>query len=356
MFLYWKENKENYYSRGLIMTYTGMDNMNNRKNIGRAIVLLCFMVFMVLGFGRTTQADERVTEETVSAYAVYAGESELTYVKDEASFQKLVNSVETYFSKVGEGEKLVSVEFRQSLQFREAMVSVAEVKTSVEALGIIVRNMKSAAPALTVTVTKDVAREEEIPYEVEYLENKKMYEGTQKIKQKGYNGTRYIEGMVTEENGQEVQTQIVREDIISEPVTEVVEEGTKENGNGTGKLIVPTNGGYLSSGFGQRDGRMHKGIDIARPDTYTIMAADTGRVIFAGNDGGYGNKVVVDHGNGMKTVYAHLASITVKSGQTVEQGKRIGVMGRTGWATGVHLHFEVIVNGAYKNPASYINI
>ena len=148
----------------------------------------------------------------------------------------------------------------------------------------------------------------------------------------------------------------MQEEILQEPITEIVEEGTKSTSIGTGTLIVPTNGGYVSSGFGTRDGQMHKGIDIARPNTYTIVAADTGRVTFAGTDGGYGKKVIIDHGNGIETVYAHLASFTVKKGQVIEQGKRIGVMGKTGWATGVHLHFEVYSNGVLKNPTHYIKL
>ena len=185
-----------------------------------------------------------------------------------------------------------------------------------------------------------------------------MYEGVEKVKQEGKNGLRYIEGKVTEVNGEKSSKEIIAEEILENPTTEIIEEGTKKPDKGTGKLIVPTNGGYLSSGFGTRDGRMHKGIDIARPTTYTIVAADTGRVVFAGYDGGYGygNLVAIDHGNGMTTVYAHLSSVTVKKGQVIEQGKRIGTMGKTGWVTGIHLHFEVLVNGSYKNPTNYIKI
>src|SRR5699024_10251340 len=105
----------------------------------------------------------------------------------------------------------------------------------------------------------------------------------------------------------------------------------------------------------ERWGRTHKGIDIARPSNRAILAADHGVVTSAGyNSGGYGNKIVINHNNGMKTIYAHLDSISVKSGQKVEKGMEIGVMGSTGRSTGIHLHFEVYKNGKLKNPMSYL--
>lgn len=324
-----------------------------KNKVGQAFITFCLSILVVLFLGPPVLAD---SDEKVSAVMITGNDKALTYIADMTEFEKVVNSVETYFSKVGEGEKLVSVEFSHELTAKEVTVPTDAVKTAVEALGVIVRQLKNSDPAITVTVIKDVVKNEEIPYDVEYRNNKTMYEGTEKVKRAGKNGLRYIEGQIIEVNGKESSSEIVLEDVLEEPVTEIIEEGTKPTGKGTGKLIVPTNGGYLSSGFGQRGGRMHKGIDIARPDTYTIVAADTGRVTFTGTDGGYGKKVVIDHGNGMKTVYAHLASVTVKKGQVIEQGKRIGIMGKTGWATGIHLHFEVIVKGSYKNPTNYIKI
>lgn len=132
---------------------------------------------------------------------------------------------------------------------------------------------------------------------------------------------------------------------------------TSTNASG-GKFAWPAQGGYISSTFGHRWGRMHKGIDIARTDRSTkpaILAAQSGTVETAGNTGnGYGNMVIINHGNGLKTLYAHLDSLSVSSGQKVSRGQRLGVMGATGNSTGVHLHFEVHRNGSPINPAPYI--
>jgi murein DD-endopeptidase MepM/ murein hydrolase activator NlpD len=112
--------------------------------------------------------------------------------------------------------------------------------------------------------------------------------------------------------------------------------------------------GTLTSNFGMRWGRMHEGIDIAGGSGTPIGAAAAGTVIVAGQQSGYGNIVVVDHGNGLSTAYAHLSSISVGVGQSVGQGTVIGGMGTTGHSTGVHLHFEVRVNGAPANPLNYL--
>jgi murein DD-endopeptidase MepM/ murein hydrolase activator NlpD len=112
--------------------------------------------------------------------------------------------------------------------------------------------------------------------------------------------------------------------------------------------------GTITSGYGPRWGRMHEGLDIAGGSGTPIAAARAGTVILAGYSGGYGNLVVVDHGGGLSTAYAHLSSISVSVGQGVGQGTVVGGMGTTGNSTGVHLHFEVRVGGAAVNPLGYL--
>ncbi len=112
--------------------------------------------------------------------------------------------------------------------------------------------------------------------------------------------------------------------------------------------------GPLTSTFGPRWGRMHEGIDVSGSTGTGIAAAAGGTVIIAGPQGGYGNLVVVDHGGGVSTAYAHLSSIAAGVGQAVAQGSVVGGLGNTGNSTGPHLHFEVRVNGAAQNPLSYL--
>lgn len=112
--------------------------------------------------------------------------------------------------------------------------------------------------------------------------------------------------------------------------------------------------GRLSSPFGPRWGRMHQGQDIADPTGTPIKAPKAGRVIKAGGAGGYGNLTLIDHGGGIVTAYGHQSRFAVKEGDQVAQGQVIGYVGSTGHSTGPHLHFEVRVNGAARNPIPYL--
>jgi murein DD-endopeptidase MepM/ murein hydrolase activator NlpD len=118
----------------------------------------------------------------------------------------------------------------------------------------------------------------------------------------------------------------------------------------SGKFVWPTQGVIT-----QRYAWYHPGIDIANNALPLIVAADSGRVVAAGWDGtGYGNMVIIDHGNGYKTRYAHMSQIHVVNGQTVNRGSAIGKMGSTGRSTGPHLHFEIFLNGARLSPFNFL--
>jgi murein DD-endopeptidase MepM/ murein hydrolase activator NlpD len=119
---------------------------------------------------------------------------------------------------------------------------------------------------------------------------------------------------------------------------------------GTGRLVWPTSG-YVTQAYKP----LHRALDIARAKGTPIKAADSGTVVFAGwSNTGYGYNIVIDHGNGLQTRYAHLSRILVQRGQTVAKGGQIGNMGSTGRSTGPHLHFEVIKGGALVNPVGYL--
>ncbi len=118
-------------------------------------------------------------------------------------------------------------------------------------------------------------------------------------------------------------------------------------------LIWPTTG-PVTSGYGMRWGAMHQGLDIAPPYGTGVYAANAGIVIFAGGQGGYGNLLLIDHGGGFVTAYAHLSGFAASSGQTVGRGEVIGYVGSTGDSTGPHLHFETRVGGAAQNPYNFL--
>ncbi|MGB9678386.1 MAG: murein hydrolase activator EnvC family protein [Thermoanaerobacteraceae bacterium] len=128
-----------------------------------------------------------------------------------------------------------------------------------------------------------------------------------------------------------------------------------------GKLLWPVpSSDVITSPFGMRyhpilhEYKMHTGIDIAANTGASILAAADGKVIFAGYYGGYGNAVIIDHGDGISTLYAHNSAILVNEGDSVKRGQVISKAGSTGWATGPHLHFEVRKNGTPVNPIDWL--
>jgi murein DD-endopeptidase MepM/ murein hydrolase activator NlpD len=118
----------------------------------------------------------------------------------------------------------------------------------------------------------------------------------------------------------------------------------------SGQFVWPTSGTIT-----QRFSWYHPGLDIANSTGTLNIAADSGRVMYAGWDAsGYGNTVLIDHGNGYKTRYAHMSQVMVISGQNIGRGQAIGKMGSTGHSTGPHTHFEIYLNGVRVNPLNYL--
>lgn len=108
--------------------------------------------------------------------------------------------------------------------------------------------------------------------------------------------------------------------------------------------------GRISSAYGIRDGKPHEGIDIAAGYGAPIKAAMEGRVVFAGPRGTYGLTVILDHGDGLRTLYAHSSEILVSEGERVTRGQVIALVGNTGKSTGPHLHMEMLINGTPYDP------
>ncbi len=140
---------------------------------------------------------------------------------------------------------------------------------------------------------------------------------------------------------------------------ELLAESQRSGGVAPGTLFRPLDPFRIVSSYGPRlhpilgYTRTHAGIDLDGDSGQEIFAASSGRVIYAGVRGGYGNTVIIDHGGGLATLYAHQSSIAVRNGQDVGLADLIGYVGSTGLSTGPHLHFEVRINGAHTDPAPY---
>ena len=213
-------------------------------------------------------------------------------------------------------------------------------------------------PFLSVEAVRHVEYTESIPFETKNVNDDTLYKGTTKVVTKGQAGERKVVADVTYVDNKEESREILSSVVTKQPVTKVIHVGTKERPKtmATGKLSRPVKGAIISSNYGMRRGSMHKGVDFAARTGTRISAADGGTVTWAGwKSGGWGYLVVINHGNGLETYYAHNSKVLVKVGQKVAKGEQIAKMGSTGNSSGPHVHFEIHKNGQYVNPWRYIS-
>lgn len=219
-------------------------------------------------------------------------------------------------------------------------------------------------PLVSVVVTKEITVEETIAHSTEYKDTSSLLKGESKVVTQGSDGKKTVTYEIKEANGSTLEKNVVKEVVVSEPVTEVVNRGTGSiqissrsaynSGGGSGTLAWPLSSNKITSPYGTRSRGFHSGIDLAAKTGTSVYAAAGGTVELASWYYGYGNCVVINHGNGVKTRYAHLSAYKVSVGTTVSRGQLIALSGNTGNSTGPHLHFEVIVNGVTKNPVNYL--
>lgn len=264
-----------------------------------------------------------------------------------------------------------TTEFANSVEVRNGKFDESKIMSVSEIIA-------DAEGKFSIELATDIVYTREIAYNITTEYDESQSSSYEKVKTEGENGeeevtlrTVYVDGVQTDA----YETDSV---VIKEAVDEVVVKGSGASSDGTsssGESSYESSSGASSYGsgsfiwpvpythnitsyFGPRWGRLHGGIDIAAGGVYgqPIVSADSGTVILAGNQGdGYGNYVIIDHGNGYKTLYGHMSSVAAYTGQQVAQGEVIGYVGSTGNSTGPHLHFEIRVNDVQTDPLGYVS-
>lgn len=204
----------------------------------------------------------------------------------------------------------------------------------------------------------------EVPFETKNVKDSTKVRGYSKVTTEGENGITEKTEETVRINGEVTETKVLSSKVIKEQVTQVVTVGTADNyvsattsaqAKSAGFICPISSGRYRVSAY-YGDGRNHKAIDLAADRGTPIFAVAAGTVTYAGWDSDYGYNIIIQHANGIKTRYAHANALCVSTGATVAQGDMIATVGSTGWSTGNHLHFEVIVNGTRVNPGPYIGL
>ena len=291
--------------------------------------------------------------------------------QDEADVEKELSGVQQQekIYTVQMGDTLWSIAQKNDLTFRE----LCELNPSFKGAQLNEKSNIRAGDELIVTkqeamlevrITKVETWQEEIPYSTETTTSNEYTVGTKKTVQNGVNGLRQITAQrVYNTDGIQLSQKILSTEVVQEPVTEKIVKGTKKVTNsttyitGSGQFIWPVPGyRYCSRWYGSG----HKGVDICAAAGTPIYASAGGTVTKAGYNKagagtGYGYSVIISHGSGYTTVYAHCLSLAVHSGQSVKQGQLIGYVGSTGRSSGNHCHFEIRRNGSYIAPQNVFN-
>lgn len=315
---------------------------------------------------------ENLLEEVKAPYMSQAFEGEVQFIKDvkiekamhpktslksEEEIRNIITDVKSSsFYAVAEGETLSTISMKLDID----KDTLKEYNPNVNFDNLYageVLNTSKPEPYLSVKFVKDITYTEYIDFETKKENSSDLYVGKTSVKQAGVKGVVAVSAKATYIDGQEVDREIVNKQVVSDPVDKVLLVGTKPKPStaATGNFRWPTSGGYISSPYGYRWGRLHPAIDIATSYGNPIYAADGGTVVSSGwNSTGYGYLVVIDHGNGLRTWYAHCSKLLVSAGTKVAKGEVIARVGSTGNSTGNHLHFAVQKNGSFVNPSRYV--
>jgi len=287
-----------------------------------------------------------------------------TALRDIADMHSVLtaNSMEQVDYTVQAGDTFSGIANSQGMTVKELQALNPDVDINRLQIGQVL-TISQAVPFLSVKTTDNLTYDGPVPFEVEEVPDDTVYQGYTKVRVEGVEGWATYNADVTYVNGVEQDRVINSTDVHSQPVTQVVSVGTKPRPKtmATGKFIWPIYG-RITSGYGSRyifgSYSFHSGIDIAGSYGASIAAADGGKVVFAGRGTGgywsYGNYVVIDHENGLQTIYAHCSSLCVSAGERVYQGQTIARVGSTGRSTGNHCHFQVKQNGTTVSPWNYL--
>lgn len=302
-------------------------------------------------------------ENLVPAYDVFIDEEFIGAVTDAQKARESIDSVYVLANKLYPDS---TVSFSQSVKLTQTYYpSGSEKILSVNELQAVLNNKIKILYAQCEKSYADTA------FETVEVQTNKLFMGDSRVRRAGTNGKEYNINLVTYIDNQKVYSEELMSFSVTAPVSQIVERGIRANSLSMGSYtVIQTTGMFcwpvvdlytVTSPYGSRSLGYHKGIDIsgANASGKLVVAGASGTVTEAGwNTGGYGNYVVISHGNGVETLYAHMLdnSIMVSPGYVVQKGQTIGRVGNTGYSFGAHLHFEVRVNGNRLDPAPFLGL
>ncbi len=306
---------------------------------------------------------EKLGKNLVTAYEVYIDDEFIGAVESPQKARESINNVYTLAKKLHPDS---TVSFSQSVKLNQTLYPKDSKKILTIAELQNVLNQK-----LNILYAQCEKSYADTAFETVEVQTNKLFMGDSRVRRAGANGKEYNINLVTYIDNQKVFSEELMSFPITQPVTQIVERGIRAGSLSMGSYtVIQTTGMFcwpvvnlymVTSPYGNRSLGYHKGIDISGPSASgkLVVAGAAGTITEAGwNTGGYGNYVVINHGNGVETLYAHMLdnSLMVNPGDVVQKGQTIGRVGNTGYSFGAHLHFEVRVNGMRLDPAPFLGL
>lgn len=289
-------------------------------------------------------------------YAVTLDKQIIGYTENKSKLQEKINN----YIENGNGENIAFVEINELPQYKLCFLKKDIQTNDDEIFQTIAEQGTSYYKYYAITVSN-----EEKYYVSNFEEAESVVNELKEKNSKNKDSLGILEKYETElEDFTDTGTCVAElyEKVVTKKTTSyssAVQLGSATNSSGKKielgfSLIRPTSG-VITSRFGIRSRDNHKGIDIGASKGTSILAAASGTVVYAGyNSSGYGNHVIISHGNNVQTLYGHCSELLVSVGERVSQGELIARVGSTGISTGNHLHFEVRVNGVAQDPQNYV--
>ena len=271
-----------------------------------------------------------------------------------------MNELEVFFESTDFASFLINLELIDSISKHDTAI-INDIKSEVESLAVKKASIEESKAA--VEEAKALLEEEKAEVEVaknELDENEAILESSKNQIEANWDAVNSVIAELDQESDAykalNEKAEKEKEEFAAQIDALVSQRGSTGTGESSSGFVWPLqySGVYISCHYGQYSG--HGGTDITMPSAMgkDIQAVAAGTVIIAGWHWSYGNYIVIDHGNGLSTYYAHCSALYVSVGQSVSQGEVIGAVGSTGNSTGPHLHFEVRVNGSRRNPENYL--
>ena len=301
----------------------------------------------------------------IEAYALNINGAQIAILDKESTAEEIMEKAKAHFVIPMENYEITESHINEDVFIQPTNAVLSDIwnpqvtEKYIETGSIVDVEEDKISPLITVSVTATHTYEQQIDYGIQYVKNNDMYLGDIRLLHEGQYGVLRNTAEVKFLNGVEVSRVEKTSDVVVNPVDAIYYMGTKDipERSGTGTWIFPLRSGYtISSYFGPRHTGIwgastnHEGIDLACAYDTPIYAADGGVVTFAGWKSAEGWHVVINHGGLYETVYEHCSKLLVSVGDKVFQGQNIALVGRSGIASGPHLHFGVRYNGKAIDP------